>query len=58
MENRLIAVMDLIAGFPSGDTAYIGLFMLDKDLREPGWAAESFRNCFPFLKNKAFAAYA
>jgi GNAT superfamily N-acetyltransferase len=31
-EDRLIAVMDLILGFPKEETAFVGFFMMNKDL--------------------------
>ena len=54
MENRLIADMDLIAGFPSEDTAYIGLFMLDKDFKGTGMGSGIIQELLSFLKKQGF----
>ncbi len=53
-ENRLIAVMDLIAGFPSADTAYIGLFMMDKDFKGAGKGSGIIEQLLFFLKKAGF----
>ena len=35
-EDRLIAVMDLIIGFPNKMTAFIGFFMIEADAQKTG----------------------
>ncbi|NQJ69152.1 GNAT family N-acetyltransferase [Streptococcus suis] len=35
-KNNLVAVLDLIDGYPTEDTAYIGLFMVDANLSGQG----------------------
>ena len=33
--DTLVAIMDLIDGYPDGDTAFIGFFMMNRQLRSP-----------------------
>lgn len=54
MENKLTAVMDLITGFPSADTAYIGLFMMDKDFKGIGMGGGIIQELLSFLKKVGF----
>lgn len=53
-EDNLIAVMDLISGYPKEDTVYIGLFMTDKKVQGRGVGTEIIKDCFRYLKNKSF----
>lgn len=53
-ENNLIAVMDLISGYPKEDTAYIGLFMTDKKVQGRGVGTEIIKECSRYLKNQGF----
>lgn len=56
--NSLIAVMDLISGFPDEQTAYIGFFMTDLSVQKKGTGTkiiselcdELARNGFSFVK--------
>lgn len=53
-ENQLIAMIDLIIEYPSTDTAYIGWFMMDKDLQGVGIGTEIIEEILSFLKKENF----
>ena len=50
-ENTLIAIMDLIIGFPEKDIAYIGLFMVNKKVQGAGIGSQIINECLSYLKN-------
>ena len=52
--GRLIAEADLIAGYPDGETAYIGLFMLDKTRQGAGEGSRLAREIFRFFKESGY----
>ncbi len=37
--DKLIAVMDLIIGYPEADTAYVGFFMTDTSVQNKGFGS-------------------
>jgi len=49
-ENRLIALMDLIDGYPSEDIAWIGFFMVDANNQRKGVGTDIIQNVLHFLK--------
>lgn len=49
-ENKLIAIMDLIIGFPEKDIAYIGFFMVNKKVQGAGIGSQIINECLDYLK--------
>lgn len=49
-DGRLVAVMDLILGYPNEETAFIGLFMMDKDSQGKGLGSGIVEECFHLLR--------
>lgn len=52
--NELVAIMDLILGYPKNDTAFIGLFMMDIRVQGKGVGSEIITECISYLKEKGF----
>lgn len=48
-KNQLLAVLDLIDGYPTEDTAYIGLFMVDAKLSNQGLGSRIIAELLPRL---------
>ncbi|MDE7263905.1 MAG: GNAT family N-acetyltransferase [Anaeroplasmataceae bacterium] len=48
-KKKLIAVMDLILGYPNEHTAFIGFFMLRKSLQGKGIGSSIIDECFSYL---------
>ncbi|HEP1819543.1 TPA: GNAT family N-acetyltransferase [Streptococcus suis] len=48
-KDNLVAVLDLIDGFPTEDTAYIGLFMVDANLSSQGLGSRIIAELLPQL---------
>lgn len=55
-ENTLIAVMDLIDGFPDESTAYIGFFMMNADFQGRGYGSSLIAEVCGYLKNAGFSS--
>ena len=53
-DDILIAVMDLILNFPNKETAFIGLFMMNKDFQGKGNGTEIFSECCVALKEEGY----
>lgn len=53
-EGELLAVMDLVLGYPDRDTAYIGLFMMDQRYQGQGIGSEIITQCVSTLKVEKF----
>lgn len=53
-EERLIAIMDLIDGYPDADTAYIGLFMVDQENQNRGVGSQIIGECTSALTAMGF----
>lgn len=51
-KNNLVAVLDLIDGYPTEDTAYIGLFMLDANLSGQGLGSRIMAELLPQLATR------
>ena len=49
-DETLIAVMDLIDGFPEADIAYIGFFMMNKEVQGQGIGSQIIRDTEKYLK--------
>ena len=48
--DGLIAVMDLILGFPKEETAFIGFFMMDKEYQGKGIGTALMQEVYAYLK--------
>ena len=53
-ELQLIAVMDLISGYPDLETAYIGLFMMDIKFQGKGTGSQIIEECACGLKKMGY----
>lgn len=51
-EESLIAVMDLIFGYPDRHTAFLGLFMVRRESQGQGIGSAIIRECFDFAKRR------
>lgn len=51
---KLVAVMDLIAGYPNGETAFIGLFMMTQVYQGKGNGSKIIGECSAYLKEAGF----
>ena len=54
--ETLIAVMDLIDGYPEPESAYIGFFMMNKDVQGKGIGTEIIREMSAYLKTEGKTA--
>ncbi|MDO4318608.1 MAG: GNAT family N-acetyltransferase [Lachnospiraceae bacterium] len=54
--ERLIAVMDLIDGYPNPKTAFIGFFMTEASVQRRGVGSEIVRELCDFLRERRYAA--
>ncbi len=52
--DKLIAIMDLIDGYPTSDCAYIGLFMLDIKYQGQHIGTSIINELIDYLKNQHF----
>ena len=48
--DRLIAVMDLILGFPKEETAFVGFFMVNKEVQGKGVGTTLMQEVYTYLK--------
>ncbi|MCQ2508539.1 MAG: GNAT family N-acetyltransferase [Dorea sp.] len=53
-QDRLIAVMDLICGYPESDDAFIGWFMVDGDLQGQGIGSSIFADVRAAMKAQGY----
>lgn len=49
-EEKLIAVMDLILGFPKEETAFVGFFMMNKEVQGRGIGTALMKEVYAHLK--------
>ena len=54
-EGKLIAIMDLIAGYPEKNIAYIGFFMTDVSIQKRGIGSEIISEVCDHLRQQGFA---
>ena len=54
--DTLVAVMDLIDGYPDADTAFIGFFMVNKDLQGQGTGTAIVRDVLVALRALGYTA--
>lgn len=52
--SQLIAVMDLIVGYPSVSTAFIGFFMTDVSIQHQGIGTKIIQELSQYLKNRSY----
>ena len=52
--DRLIAVMDLILGFPKEETAFVGFFMVNKEYQGKGIGTTLMQEVYAYLKQCGF----
>lgn len=52
--GRLISVMDLILGFPQGDTAFIGFFMMDTASQGKNIGSQIIHECLTYLSDLGY----
>ena len=55
-EDTLIAIMDLIDGYPNANTAFIGFFMMNKDLQGQGTGTAIIRDVLIYLAALGYTA--
>lgn len=55
-EGRLIAVMDLITGYPEQNIAFIGFFMTDVSIQKRGIGSEIISEVCDHLRQQSFAS--
>ena len=53
-DRKLIAILDLISGFPDEETAYIGFFMVDADKQKQGIGTNIITGVNEALKNENY----
>ncbi len=54
-EDSLVAILDLITGYPNEDVAYIGWFMMNKEFQGSGVGTAIIIDIIIYLKEKNFA---
>lgn len=54
-DNMLIAVMDVISGYPNEETAYIGFFMVNQKVQNKGVGTAVITEVCQFLKEIGFS---
>ena len=54
-KDQLIAIMDLITGYPNNNTAFIGLFMMNKNYQGIGIGSNIIEEVLYFLKFKGYS---
>lgn len=52
--EALVAVMDLILGFPNDETAFVGFFMTNKQFQGKGIGTELMQEVYTYLKQCGF----
>lgn len=52
--NKLVAIMDLILGYPTEQTAFIGLFMVDAEYQGQGVGSQIIEHCVSVIKQAGF----
>ena len=54
LNDKLVAILDLIDGYPKEHCAFIGLFMVDINLQGLGLGKNIIKQLLRFLKNKKY----
>lgn len=55
VEDKLVAILDLITEFPNKDTAFIGWFMMNKAFQGDGIGTEIISDIISYLKESKFS---
>lgn len=55
-DERLVAILDIVRGWPKEDIAYIGWFMVNKDIQGKGIGREIIDKAIEVLRNVGFCA--
>lgn len=53
-KGRLLAVMDLVFHYPNKETAFIGLFMMQKESQGKGIGSEIIKECLDVIKAQGY----
>ncbi len=53
--TKLVAIMDLIVGFPNPSTAFIGLFMVDKSEQGMGTGTSIISECTVYIRAMGYS---
>lgn len=53
-DNQLVAILDLITGYPNINTAFIGWFMMNQDFQRTGIGTEIIAEILFYLKEENF----
>ena len=53
-EDRLIAILDLITGYPESDDAFIGWFMVDAGMQRQGIGSQIFADIRAAMKAQGY----
>lgn len=53
-EGALVAIVDLIDGYPNGSSAFIGFFMMNKELQGTGTGSRIISEVLSCLKNQGY----
>ena len=53
-DTNLVAILDLITGYPEGDDAFIGWFMVDARMQGQGIGAQIFADVRAAMKGQGF----
>ena len=53
-DEKLVAILDLITGYPENDDAFIGWFMVDADLQGRGIGSEIFADVRAAMKGQGY----
>ena len=53
-DNKLISILDLITNYPNENSAYIGLFMINKSIQNKGIGSKIIEELCNTLKNQGF----
>lgn len=54
-KEKLIAIMDLIVEYPNEDTAFVGLFMLEKSVQGNGVGTDIIAEFCSYMKNVGYS---
>ncbi len=54
-QNKLVAILDLITGYPDSDTAYIGWFMMNREFQGKGIGSCIVGEILSFLEKEHFS---
>lgn len=53
-DEKLVAIMDLVLGYPNDRTAFIGFFMVDAEYQGKGVGSQIIEHCVSVIKQAGF----